>query len=100
VAATIHDPLAVLGFFSLTGMQFDLSVVAAILAVIGYSVNDTIVVFDRIRQGFRRHRRGTPIEIVNGAINETLSRTILTSGTTQLVVIALLLFGGPALTGF
>ena len=100
VAATIHDPLAIVGFFSLTQMEFDLTVLAAVLAVIGYSVNDTIVVFDRIRENLRRLRTAPPGEVVNVSINQTLSRTILTSGTTLLVVIALLIFGGPLLRGF
>ncbi|MDX1434664.1 MAG: protein translocase subunit SecF [Gammaproteobacteria bacterium] len=100
VAATVHDPVLILGFFALTGMDFDLSVVAAILAVIGYSVNDTIVVFDRIRENFRRMRRGSPAEIINTSVNQTLSRTIMTSGTTLLVVVALWIFGGPPLRGF
>jgi preprotein translocase subunit SecF len=100
VAATIHDPFAIAGFFSLTGMEFDLTVLAGILAVIGYSVNDTIVVFDRIRENFRRMRKAAPAVIINASINQTLSRTIMTSGTTLLVVIALLLLGGPLLRGF
>ena len=100
VAATVHDPLAITGFFSLTGMDFDLTVLAGILAVIGYSVNDTIVVFDRIRENFRRMRKASPDMIVNASINQTLSRTIMTSATTLLVVVALLLFGGPLLRGF
>lgn len=100
VAATFHDPLAITGFFSLTGMDFDLTVLAGILAVIGYSVNDTIVVFDRIRENFRRMRKAAPEVIINASINQTLSRTIMTSATTLLVVIALLLLGGPLLRGF
>ena len=88
------------GFFSLLHIEFDLNVLAAVLAVMGYSVNDTVVVFDRIREDFRKIRKGTPIEIMNTAINETLSRTIMTSGVTLLVVIALLILGGPVLHGF
>ena len=100
IIATLHDPVITLGFFALTGLTFDLSVLAAMLAIVGYSVNDTIVVFDRIRENFRKIRRGTPQEIMNVSVNETLSRTIMTSVTTALVVIAMLLFGGETLRGF
>jgi preprotein translocase subunit SecF len=100
IVATLHDPIITLGFFALTGLTFDLSVLAAMLAIVGYSVNDTIVVFDRIREDFRKVRRGTPVDIMNQAVNETLSRTIMTSFTTILVVIAMLIFGGETLRGF
>ena len=100
IVATLHDPIITLGFFALSGLTFDLSVLAAMLAIVGYSVNDTIVVFDRIRENFRKIRRGTPQEIMNVSVNETLSRTIMTSFTTALVVIAMLLFGGETLRGF
>ncbi|MGA7964810.1 MAG: protein translocase subunit SecF [Gammaproteobacteria bacterium] len=100
VAATLHDLVFVVGIFSLFRLQFNLDVLAAVLAVLGYSVNDTVVVFDRIRENFKRMRRGEPIEIINSAINQTLSRTIMTSGMTLLVVIALLVVGGPSLRGF
>ncbi|MCL4720526.1 MAG: protein translocase subunit SecF [Gammaproteobacteria bacterium] len=100
IVATLHDPIITLGVFALLGISFDLSVLAAMLAIIGYSVNDTIVVFDRIRENFRRIRRGTPLEIMNLSINETLSRTIMTSGTTSIVVLAMLFFGGETLRGF
>lgn len=100
VLALVHDVTVVLGIFSLFGLEFDLSVLAAILAVIGYSLNDTIVVFDRIRENFRKIRRGMPIEIINVSINQTLSRTLITSFTTLLVLIALLLFGGEIIFGF
>ncbi len=100
IAALVHDVLVVLGFFSLSRMEFDLSVLAAILAVIGYSLNDTIVVFDRVRENFRRLRRGTPLEVINLSINQTLSRTLITSLTTLLVLISLLLFGGEIIRGF
>ena len=100
IVATLHDPIITLGFFALMGLTFDLSVLAAMLAIVGYSVNDTIVVFDRIRENFRKIRRGTPQEIMNVSVNETLSRTIMTSFTTALVVIAMLLFGGETLRGF
>ena len=100
IVATLHDPIITLGFFSITGMTFDLSVLAAMLAIVGYSVNDTIVVFDRIRENFRKIRRGTPLEIMNISVNETLSRTIMTAFTTSLVIVAMLLFGGETLRGF
>lgn len=100
VVATLHDPIVVLGFFALTGIPFDLTVLAAILAVIGYSVNDTIVVFDRIRENLRKLRGKGTVEVMNIAINETLSRTLMTSGTTLLVVFAMMLFGGEVLRSF
>lgn len=100
VAATIHDPLVILGFFAITGMEFDITVLAATLAVIGYSVNDTIVVFDRIRDNMRLMRSASVAEVINRSVNQTMSRTILTSGTTLLVVIGLLAAGGPLLRGF
>jgi preprotein translocase subunit SecF len=100
VFATIHDLIIVLGIFSVTGMEFNLNVLAAILAVLGYSVNDTVVIFDRIRENFKRMRRGSALEIINTSINQTLSRTIMTSGMTMLVVVALLAVGGAPLRGF
>ncbi|MGB9428939.1 MAG: protein translocase subunit SecF [Gammaproteobacteria bacterium] len=100
VLATLHDVVFVVGFFSIFHIEFDLNVLAAVLAVMGYSVNDTVVVFDRIREDFRIMRKGTSFEIINLAINQTLSRTIITSGTTLLVVIALWILGGPVLRGF
>ncbi len=100
VAATLHDLVFVVGIFSFVRLDFNLDVLAAVLAVLGYSVNDTVVVFDRIRENFKRMRRGDSIEIINAAINQTLSRTIMTSGMTLLVVIALLAVGGPSLRGF
>ncbi|MEJ2403751.1 MAG: protein translocase subunit SecF [Candidatus Thiodiazotropha sp.] len=100
VVALVHDVIITLGFFSLFQVEFDLPVLAAVLAVIGYSLNDTIVVFDRIRENFRKVRKGETIEIINGSINQTLSRTLITSGTTLLVLVALLLFGGEIIRGF
>ncbi len=100
IVATLHDPIITLGVFALLGLTFDLSVLAAMLAIVGYSVNDTIVVFDRIRENFRKIRRGTPQDIMNLSINETLSRTLMTSFTTALVVVAMLVFGGETLRGF
>lgn len=100
ILAAIHDPIIVLGFFALTGMVFDLSVVAALLAVIGYSLNDTVVVFDRIRERFEVNKRMEPFTVLDQSVNQTLSRTIMTSLTTLIVVIVLLLLGGPVLQSF
>lgn len=100
VIALFHDVIIVLGFFAVTWLEFDLTAFAAILAVIGYSLNDTIVVYDRIREDFRKVRRGTTIEIVNLALNETLSRTVMTGVTTLLVLFALMAFGGELLHSF
>ena len=100
VAALFHDVVLVVGFFSVFGLDFDLTVLAAILAIIGYSLNDTIVVFDRIRENFRRMRTGTPKEIINRSLNQTLSRTLMTSLTTLLVLTALFVFGGELIRAF
>jgi len=100
VAALAHDVILTVGFFSLFRIEFDLTVLAAILAVIGYSLNDTIVVFDRIRENFRVVRRGTTEEVMNRSINQTLSRTLMTSFTTLLVLLALLFLGGEIMGGF
>jgi len=100
IAALAHDIIVVFGFFALTQMDFDLSALAAVLAVIGYSLNDTIVIFDRIRENFRRMRTATPIEVCNASINQTMSRTIMTGLTTMLVVGALFFLGGETLQAF
>ncbi|MBM4215914.1 MAG: protein translocase subunit SecF [Gammaproteobacteria bacterium] len=100
IFAAIHDPIIVLGFFAVSGIVFDLSVVAALLAVIGYSLNDTVVVFDRIRERFEANKRLSPDEVLNQSVNQTLSRTIMTSLTTLIVVVVLLLLGGPVLQPF
>ncbi len=100
VAALAHDVIVVLGLFSLFGIEFDLTVLAAILAVIGYSLNDTIVVFDRIRENFRKIRKGDAVAVIDASLNQTLSRTIITSLTTILVLMALFLFGGKLIHGF
>ncbi len=100
ILALIHDPVLILGMFSFFHIEFDLVSLAAVLTVIGYSLNDTIVVFDRVRENFRKHRKKTPVEIMDLSINQTLSRTIMTSGLTLLAVIALLIYGGPTLFGF
>lgn len=100
VAALFHDVIITLGFFSITGMEFDLTVLAAVLAVIGYSLNDTIVVFDRIRENFRKLRKGRAEEIMNTSLNQTLSRTLMTSLTTILVLLALATLGGEIIHNF
>ncbi|EED36157.1 protein-export membrane protein SecF [Luminiphilus syltensis NOR5-1B] len=100
VVALAHDVLFTLGFFSLTGLEFDLTVLAALLAVVGYSLNDTIVVADRIRENFRKVRRSTPSEVLDISLSETLGRTVVTSLTTLLVLAALALFGGEMIYGF
>jgi len=100
VAALIHDVILVVGFFAITQIEFDLTVLAALLAVIGYSLNDTIVVFDRIRENFRRLRKETSEGVINASINQTLSRTLMTSITTLLVLIALFVFGGEVIHSF
>ena len=100
VAALVHDVLIVLGFFSVANVEFDLAVLAAVLAVIGYSLNDTIVVFDRIRENLLRIRKQTAETVMNASLNQTLSRTIMTSLTTMLVLVALFFLGGEAVHGF
>ena len=100
IVATLHDVLLTVGAFAVFGWQFDLTVLGSVLAVLGYSLNDTIVIYDRIRDNFRLIRRGSAEAIVNASVNQTLSRTVITSGTTLLTVVALFLFGGDALRGF
>ena len=100
VVALAHDLIVTLGIFSLVRMEFNLNTLAAMLAIIGYSLNDTIVVSDRIRENFRRMRRGTPIEMVNKSLNQTLSRTLITSFTTLLVLFSILIIGGESTQGF
>nr|VFJ93973.1 MAG: protein translocase subunit secF [Candidatus Kentron sp. LFY]VFK19120.1 MAG: protein translocase subunit secF [Candidatus Kentron sp. LFY] len=100
VSALIHDVIITLGFFSVFSLEFDLTVLAAVLAVIGYSLNDTIVVFDRIRENFRKIRKGTPAEILNESLNRTLARTLITSLTTLLVLTTLFFLGGKLIHGF
>ncbi|WP_198264256.1 protein translocase subunit SecF [sulfur-oxidizing endosymbiont of Gigantopelta aegis] len=100
VAALAHDVIIVLGLFSVFGIEFDLTVLAAVLAVIGYSLNDTIVVFDRIRENFRKIRKGDAIDVIDASLNQTLSRTLITSLTTLLVLFALFVFGGELIHGF
>lgn len=98
--ALVHDPVLILGIFAFFGIEFDLKALAGLLAVIGYSLNDTIVVFDRVRENFVKIRRAIPIEIMNISINQTLSRTIMTSTLTLFVVLALFIYGGEAIHGF
>lgn len=100
VAALVHDVAITLGFFSILGLEFDLSVLAAVLAVIGYSLNDTIVVFDRCRENFNRKTAGGSVTVFNLSINQMLARTLMTSMTTLLVLIALFVLGGEAIRGF
>ncbi|MDX1512480.1 MAG: protein translocase subunit SecF [Gammaproteobacteria bacterium] len=100
VIALLHDAIITVGVFAVFRLTFDLSVFAALLAVIGYSLNDTIVVFDRVRDDFRIMRNASSVEVVNAAINQTLSRTIMTGVTTLMVLMALILLGGPTLFGF
>ena len=99
IIATLHDVVVVAGWFALTGHEFDLAVLAGVLSVMGYSINDTIVVFDRVRENFRNLRNVTPAEVLNRSVNQTLSRTIITSFVALLTVIALYLYGGPSLQG-
>lgn len=100
IVATIHDVVITIGFFSVFQWPFDLTVMAAILAIIGYSLNDTVVVYDRIRENFRKMRKGTTLEITNAAMNQTLSRTVMTSFTTLLVVSSMYFFGGASIQPF
>lgn len=100
VVALIHDVIITIGFFALTQIEFDLTVLAAILAVIGYSLNDTIVVFDRQRENFPILRKETPAEVLNISINQTLSRTVITSGTTIIVVLSLYILGSEVISAF
>ncbi|MGH8177324.1 MAG: protein translocase subunit SecF [Steroidobacter sp.] len=100
VLAAMHDPIVILGFFAATQLTFDLSVLAAALAVIGYSINDTVVVFDRVREVFLQMRKATPTETINAALNQTLSRTLMTSFSVLFVVVSLYLFAGASLEGF
>jgi len=100
ILALAHDLVVVLGIVSLLGIRFDLTVLAAFLALAGYSINDTIVVFDRIRENFQKMRKGTEQQVMNASVNQTMSRTVITSGTTFFTALALFVFGGEALYGF
>jgi preprotein translocase SecF subunit len=100
VVATFHDVLITLGLFTVAGLEFNLTTIAGFLTLVGYSVNDSVVVFDRVRENLRQNRRGTLEQVMNESLNQTLSRTVLTSGTTLLVVGCLLVLGGDVLRGF
>jgi preprotein translocase subunit SecF len=100
VIANLHDVVIILGFFAFLQWEFSLSVLAAVLAVLGYSVNESVVIFDRIRETFRRERKMTVMEVINHAITSTMSRTIITHGCTQMMVLSMFLFGGPTLHYF
>ena len=98
--ALLHDPIIILGIFSAFQIEFNLTVLAAILAVIGFSLNDTVVIYDRVRENFRKMRRKTVTEVMNRSVNDTLSRTIMTSGLTLLVVTVLFVYGGSSIHAF
>ena len=100
IIANLHDVIIILGFFAYFQWEFSLSVLAAVLAVLGYSVNESVVIFDRIREAFRRYRKMTTVEVIDHAITSTMSRTIITHGSTQMMVLSMLLFGGPTLHYF
>jgi preprotein translocase subunit SecF len=100
IIANLHDVIIILGFFAFFQWEFSLPVLAAVLAVLGYSVNESVVIFDRIRENFRRYRKMGTVEIIDNAITSTISRTIITHGSTQLMVLSMLLFGGPTLHYF
>ena len=100
IVANLHDVIIILGFFAFFQWEFSLPVLAAVLAVLGYSVNESVVIFDRIRENFRRYRKMNTVEIIDNAITSTISRTIITHGSTQLMVLSMLLFGGPTLHYF
>ncbi len=100
IIANLHDVIIILGFFAFFQWEFSLAVLAAVLAVLGYSVNESVVIFDRIRENFRRYRKMSTVEIIDNAITSTISRTIITHGSTQIMVLSMLLFGGPTLHYF
>ena len=100
IIANLHDVIIILGFFAFFQWEFSLPVLAAVLAVLGYSVNESVVIFDRVRENFRRFRKMTTVEIIDNAITSTISRTIITHGSTQLMVLSMLLFGGATLHYF
>ncbi len=100
IVANLHDVIIILGFFAFFQWEFSLAVLAAVLAVLGYSVNESVVIFDRIRENFRRYRKMTTVQVIDNAITSTISRTIITHGSTQIMVLSMLLFGGPTLFYF
>jgi preprotein translocase subunit SecF len=100
IIANLHDVVIILGFFAFFQWEFNLSVLAAVLAVLGYSVNESVVIFDRIRENFRKQRKTSVTEVIDNAITSTISRTVITHGCTQIMVLSMLLIGGPTLHGF
>ena len=100
IVANLHDVVIILGFFAFFQWEFNLAVLAGVLAVLGYSVNESVVIFDRIRENFRKQRKTTVTEVIDNAITSTISRTVITHGCTQMMVLSMLLFGGPTLHGF
>ena len=100
IAALFHDTIVTIGVFSLLGLQFDLTIVAALLTIIGYSINDTVIIYDRIRENLKKDSTSELSKLVNESLNNTLSRTLKTSGTTLLSIVAVLIFGGEVLRGF
>jgi preprotein translocase subunit SecF len=100
VLANLHDVVIILGFFAFFGWEFSLAVLAGVLAVLGYSVNESVVIMDRIRENFRKHRDASVVEVIDSAITDTISRTIITHGSTQMMVLTMLIFGGPTLHYF
>jgi preprotein translocase subunit SecF len=100
VIANLHDVVIILGFFAFFQWEFSLSVLAGVLAVLGYSVNESVIIMDRIRENFRKQRKASTREIINSAITQTISRTIITHGSTQMMVLSMLFFGGPSLHNF
>ncbi|MCZ8234013.1 MAG: protein translocase subunit SecF [Inhella sp.] len=100
IVANLHDVVIILGFFAYFQWEFSLAVLAAVLAVLGYSVNESVVIFDRVREAFRKYRKMTPAEVINHAITSTMSRTFITHGSTQIMVLSMLIFGGPTLKYF
>ena len=100
VLALIHDVIITIGIFSIIGLEFNLSIIAALLTIVGYSLNDTVIVFDRIRENLKKYQSVKLIDVLNKSINETLSRTIITSLTTLLALLALFIFGGEVIRGF
>ena len=100
IIANLHDIVIILGFFAFFEWEFSLPVLAAILAILGYSVNESVIIFDRIRENFRKMRKASVMEVVNHAITSTISRTIITHGSTQMMVLSMMIFGGPTLHNF
>ena len=100
IVANLHDVIIILGFFAAFQWEFSLSVLAAVLAVLGYSVNESVVIFDRIRENFRKLRKASTVQVIDSAITSTISRTIITHGSTQMMVLAMLIWGGPTLFYF